>query len=256
MENPERFAAISPRDGIGEPYRAVRLRGVPAWVIHGEKDDVLFTGYADQMVAAMRAHGGTANYTVIPNAPHNVPPDFDQSPIIKWYLLQHRHSGPVPPDPRDGLGIGSLGFSPWTVATKPGGVFWRSPAFGLEVDVRKQRPAEWPLFREIQDRGLLVDSPIRRRVDQSRASVTFWLAAPPALANKAKADTNALQRGPLRVAEYFYKGAPREGLAHAAQIAPQLAAAGLTPSGVIWVTPLSLWQDTARGIAEYWVELK
>ncbi|HEY5079411.1 MAG TPA: hypothetical protein VII43_06170, partial [Opitutaceae bacterium] len=48
LSNPERFAALSPRDGVGEPYRAIRLRNVPAWVVHGEKDDVIYPAYAEQ----------------------------------------------------------------------------------------------------------------------------------------------------------------------------------------------------------------
>ena len=38
--NPERFAAIAPICGFGSPLSTRRLKNVPAWVFHGEKDPV------------------------------------------------------------------------------------------------------------------------------------------------------------------------------------------------------------------------
>ena len=250
LSNPERFAAVSPRDGIGEPYRAIRLRNVPAWVVHGEKDDVIYPACAEQMITAMRATGGTAKYSLLPNAPHNIPPDFDQASVVKWYLQQSRSHEAAAPDPRDSLGLNDRGFSPWKVTKEPGDSYWVSEPTSPPEHRVLSRPAELPLIRKIESKGGLVGSPVRQRYEPDQKSITLWLAEP---ANE-EPDPSA-KRGPPTVARFYFRGTYLDGLAHAKEIAPEVTAAGTRPSGYVWVTPLSLWQNTDRGIAEYWVEL-
>jgi hypothetical protein len=256
LNNPERFAAISPRDGIGEPYRAIRLKYVPAWVIHGEKDDVIYSGYAEEMISAIRASGGTAKYSLLPGAPHNVPRDFDQASVVRWYLQHARSHELAAPDPRDALGLGESGFSHYELITVPGGTYWKSAAVGAPTGKRESRPAEWPLFKKIQDHGLLVNSPIRQLFDHSETELTLWLEAPAALQGQAAADPSAASVPARKVARFYFRGPYRDGLDLAKAIAAELQAGGAAPSGRVWVTQLSLWQNSARGIAEYWVELR
>jgi hypothetical protein len=255
LDNPERFAAISPRDGVGEPYRAIRLRNVPAWVIHGGKDDVIYPGYAEEMISAIRATGGTARYSLLPEAPHNVPADFDQASVVTWYLEHTRSHRPPPPDPRDALGLNDAGFSQWVVLTAPAGEYWRSAPVEEPDGVWEVRKDELPLFRKIQDRGLLVDEPIRQVFGPGRSRATLWLEVPPALAPQAASDSSVVHVDARKAARFYFRGTYRDGLAHADLIAPQVAASGRTFSGTVWVTPLSLWQNSPRGIAEYSVEL-
>jgi predicted esterase len=255
LNNPERFAAVSPRDGVGEPYRAIRLKNVPAWVIHGEKDDVIYSGYAEQMISAIRATGGTAKYSLLPNAPHNVPADFDQASVVKWYLQQSRSHEPAAADPRDALGLNDRGFSQWRVIALPGAAFWKSEPIAAPEHKVMTRPAEWPLFKRIQAKGLLVDSPVRQLFGPDQRTVTLWLAVPASLGSATDADPSVVRTSPRSVVRYYFQGSYKDGLAHAREIAPEVGAAGKTLSGSVWVTQLSLWQNTPRGIAEYWAEL-
>jgi predicted esterase len=255
LENPERFAAISPRDGIGEPYRAVRLRNVPAWVIHGGKDDVIFSGAAEQMISALRACGGVAKYSLLPGAPHNVPKDFDQAAVVAWYLRHARSHEPPPADPRESLGLNASGFSRAETIEVAAATYWRSPIIDAPKHRWERSPVEWTLFKKVQDHGLLVDSPTLHRYEESREKVTLWLKVPPALMGQAASDPAAISLGARKVARFYFKGPYRDGLAHAAAVAAELQAGGTAVSGTVWMTPLSLWQNSPGGIAEYWVDL-
>jgi hypothetical protein len=255
LNNPERFAAISPRDGVGEPYRAIRLKNVPAWVIHGEKDDVIYSGYAEEMVSAIRACGGTAKYSLLPGAPHNLPPNFNQAPVMAWYLQHVRSHVPPAPDPRDALGLGKAGFSPWQIIIVPRQRYWRSGLIDAPKGRLYTREAERPLFERIQARGLLVDRPVRGLYDHSETKLTLWLAVPAPLEADAAKDSSAVAETAHRVARLYFRGTVADGLLHAEAVGAELRARGEPVSGRIWVTPLSLWQNTPRGIGEYWVEL-
>jgi pimeloyl-ACP methyl ester carboxylesterase len=255
LANPERFAAIAPMDGRGEPYRAVRLRHVPAWVIHGERDNVIYSGHAEQMITAMRAAGGTADYLLIPNAPHNIPADFDHSKVVRWYLEHRRSHEPAPADPRDSLGLNPAGFSEPVVATLPGGPCWSSGPIPLPEPADETRAAEWPLFKKVQSLGTLVSGPIAEEFDPVRSSMTLWIAVPPDVAAKAASDPTVVLRRPVRVLRFIFRGTRGDGLAHARKVAEGTPVEGLRPTGRVWVTPLSLWQDSERGIARYEAEL-
>jgi hypothetical protein len=256
LANPERFAAISPRDGIGEPYRAIRLRNVPSWVIHGEKDDVIESGFAEEMVSAVRASGGTARYSLLPGAPHNLPKNFDQAAVISWYLQHVRSHEPPEPDPRDGLGLNEAGVSPWTIIAVPGGVFWRTATLPAPGNEGELRPPAGSLFRKVQSMGRIVDAPVRQLYDPSRTGYSLWLEAPSSLQARAAADPEAVSLPPGRAARFYYRGPYRDGLRQARAVAAELQAKGLAVSGRIWITQLSLWGNSPRGIAEYWVELR
>jgi hypothetical protein len=256
MANPERFAAISPRDGEGEPYRAVRLKNVPAWVIHGEKDDVIASGFAEEMITALRACGGTAKYSLLPGAPHNLPKDFDQAAVISWYLQHSRSHEPPGLDPREDLQLNDAGVSQWKVIGVPGGIYWKSAVLGTPGRDWGLRPPAGPLFKRIQSKGQLVGEPVRRLYDHSSTDSSLWLAAPPALQAEAAADPAAVPLPARREARFYFQGSYREGLRHARAVSAELQAEGKPVSGRIWVTQLSLWGNTPRGIAEFWVELR
>ena len=49
---PDRFAAIAPVCGGGDPARACTIRHVPVWAFHGAKDDVVAFEKSEEMVAA------------------------------------------------------------------------------------------------------------------------------------------------------------------------------------------------------------
>lgn len=87
---PERFAAIAPVCGGGEPARASRLKDVPAWVFHGAKDSVVPLSASEEMVDGLKACGGNVRFTVYPDAEHDSwTQTYDDPELYKWFL-QHR----------------------------------------------------------------------------------------------------------------------------------------------------------------------
>lgn len=111
---PERFAALAPvcgavtqpreeRDTLfvaavareADPYSAIaqRLRGVPTWIFHGAKDDLVPPEDDRRLIAAFRAAGAAdARYTEFPEANHNSwDPAYSQTPEFwHWLFAQKR----------------------------------------------------------------------------------------------------------------------------------------------------------------------
>lgn len=114
LRTPERFAALAPvcggvlqpraeRDtlfvaavaGEADPYTAIarRLHGVPTWIFHGAKDDVVPPGDDRKLVAAFRAADARdARYTEFADANHNSwDPAYAQTPEFwDWLFAQSR----------------------------------------------------------------------------------------------------------------------------------------------------------------------
>lgn len=89
--NPERFAAIAPVCGGGNPDLACRLKEIPAWVFHGAKDEIVFPYQSERMVNALKACGGQVKYTVYPEANHDSWTDAYSNPeLYSWFLKQKR----------------------------------------------------------------------------------------------------------------------------------------------------------------------
>jgi pimeloyl-ACP methyl ester carboxylesterase len=252
LNNPERFAAISPRAGIGEPYRASRLKNVPAWVIHGELDDVVPRGFAEEMISALQDCGAAVRYSIIKGGPHNMPPDLDQEQVMAWYLRQTRSPLRTPPDPRDGLGLNAAGFSPWEIITVPETPSWKSEPIdfhGREVP----RSAARPLFDKVHERGELVDAPLRGELDLATHLTTLWLAVPRTLHAGQPADPSIVTLPQSRFVRFYFRGTLKAGLDHVEAIRPEVEAAGNPMNGKVWITALTIWHNTPNSIAEYWI---
>ncbi len=87
--HPERFAAIVPICGGGQPYLASRLQDVPVWAFHGEKDPVVPVRESQRMVAVVNAAGGNARLTVYPDAQHDSWTQTYDNPDLYTWLLSH-----------------------------------------------------------------------------------------------------------------------------------------------------------------------
>jgi len=88
---PGRFAAIAPVAGAGNPRTAAsRLRRVPVWVFHGEKDDVVPVTFARMMIEAMKACGGEVKQTLYPDRGHDACPIPYENPELYEWFLRHR----------------------------------------------------------------------------------------------------------------------------------------------------------------------
>ena len=72
MSLPWLFAAIVPICGGGMYWNAERLRKVPVWAFHGEKDRLVLPEESEKMVAAVNACGGNARLTIYEGVCHEV----------------------------------------------------------------------------------------------------------------------------------------------------------------------------------------
>lgn len=88
---PEKFAAIAPVCGHGDPADAKQLARIPIWVFHGANDHVVPVERDEEMVNAIRAAGGNVKFTVYPDAGHNVwTVTYDNPELYQWLLKQKR----------------------------------------------------------------------------------------------------------------------------------------------------------------------
>jgi predicted peptidase len=89
--HPEKFAAIAPICGRGDPADAKQLARLPIWVFHGAKDRVVPLASDQAMVEAIQAAGGNVKFTVYPDAGHDAWTETYNNPeLYKWLLLQKR----------------------------------------------------------------------------------------------------------------------------------------------------------------------
>jgi predicted peptidase len=69
---PEKFAAVAPICGKGNPDDAGKLKDVPIWAWHGTKDEAVLPQHSRDMVAAIRKAGGRrAKLTMLAEIGHN-----------------------------------------------------------------------------------------------------------------------------------------------------------------------------------------
>jgi len=85
--NPERFAAIAPICGGGQPYVAGKLKDVPVWAFHGAKDPAVPIIMSEVMVRAINRAGGNAKLTTYPNAGHDSwTATYTNQELYDWFL--------------------------------------------------------------------------------------------------------------------------------------------------------------------------
>jgi predicted esterase len=91
LVEPDRFAALAPICGGGDPLDAARLRKLPIWAFHGGKDDTVPNQLSIGMVRAVRAAGGHAHLTIFPNDGHDSWDDaYNTEALYTWLLAQKR----------------------------------------------------------------------------------------------------------------------------------------------------------------------
>ena len=98
LRHPERYAAIAPICGGGEPKWAARLRDLPVWAFHGAKDHTVPPKDSREMIDAITAAGGHPRLTLYPDAGHDAwTATYANDELYTWLLAQRRH--PVIPPP-------------------------------------------------------------------------------------------------------------------------------------------------------------
>lgn len=91
---PQRFAAIAPICGGGEPIVARLVASTPAWVFHGAKDPIVPLERSRQMVQAMENAGGQVRFTIYPDAGHDAWTETYANPELYEWLLQQQRTPP------------------------------------------------------------------------------------------------------------------------------------------------------------------
>jgi len=95
-EHPEKFAAVAPICGGGDPDTAGRIKDVPLWVFHGARDDVVPMSKSKAMVDALRKEGSDVEFTIYPEAKHNSWTETYANPALYEWFLRQRLSYRVP----------------------------------------------------------------------------------------------------------------------------------------------------------------
>ena len=87
---PQRFAAIAPICGGGDPFRVRSLKDMPTWVFHGDKDPTVPVQRSIDMVEALKKAGNDAKFTRYPNAGHDSWTETYNNPRLYEWFLQHK----------------------------------------------------------------------------------------------------------------------------------------------------------------------
>lgn len=84
---PEKFTAIAPICGGGDPKSTSSIKTIPAWVFHGAKDSVVPLARSEEMVESLRYAGGFVTFTVYPEAGHDSWTDtYNNKALYEWFL--------------------------------------------------------------------------------------------------------------------------------------------------------------------------
>jgi predicted peptidase len=87
--HPDKFAAIVPVCGGGDPNAAAKFKDVPCWVFHGDKDAAVPVQRSRDMVEALKKAGGTPKYTEYPGVGHNSwDAAYSDKEMWKWLFAQ------------------------------------------------------------------------------------------------------------------------------------------------------------------------
>lgn len=92
---PDRFAAIVPICGGGNPADANKLNGIPIWVFHGAEDKTVKLENSTKMVDALKAVGSDVKFTVYPGVGHDSWTETYANPeLYDWLFAQKRAARP------------------------------------------------------------------------------------------------------------------------------------------------------------------
>ncbi len=88
--HPEKFAAIVPICGAGDPEEAAKLKELPTWIFHGAKDSDVSVRRFDEMVKALKDAGAKSlGYTLYPDTEHDSWTKTYENPELYEWLLKH-----------------------------------------------------------------------------------------------------------------------------------------------------------------------
>jgi predicted peptidase len=84
---PDRWAAMAPICGGGDPKTAEKIKNIPCWCFHGDADPTVNVDKSRVMIKALKAAGADPKYTEYPGVGHN---SWDQAyatgELYTWFL--------------------------------------------------------------------------------------------------------------------------------------------------------------------------
>ena len=88
---PDRWAAIVPICGGGDPEQAKALKDIPCWVFHGDADPAVPVKRSRDMIEALKAVGGQPKYDEYAGVGHNSwEMAYNTPALYEWLLMQHK----------------------------------------------------------------------------------------------------------------------------------------------------------------------
>jgi predicted peptidase len=93
--HPDKWAAIVPICGGGNPEDADKIKDIPCWCFHGDADTAVKVEKSRDMIKALWAAGGHPNYTEYPGVGHNSwDKAYDTNDLYDWLLRQRLKKKP------------------------------------------------------------------------------------------------------------------------------------------------------------------
>ena len=90
-EQPEKWAAIVPICGWGNPKDAEKIKDIPCWCFHGDKDTAVKVERSQEMIEALKKAGGKPKYTEYPGVGHNSwDAAYADKDLWKWLAEQKK----------------------------------------------------------------------------------------------------------------------------------------------------------------------
>ena len=91
QREPDLFAAAIPVCGGGDTACAPRIRHIPIWTFHGEKDGAVPVCRSRDMAEALKSCGGNVRYREYPGAGHGVwTPTYNDTEVLTWFFSQRK----------------------------------------------------------------------------------------------------------------------------------------------------------------------
>jgi predicted peptidase len=94
---PERFAAVAPLAGMGDPKSVGGLKRVPVWAFHGSKDESTPVEESTKMVEALQAAGGNVKLEILPERGHDIADVYERKDLYDWFLQHKKQPGEKDP---------------------------------------------------------------------------------------------------------------------------------------------------------------
>jgi predicted peptidase len=87
VKYPDLFAAVAPVCGRGDPSQASKIKDLPIWNFHGDKDTAVPLKGSQDMIDAVKAAGGSPKFTIYEGVGHNSwDKAYNDEKLEEWFI--------------------------------------------------------------------------------------------------------------------------------------------------------------------------